>query len=82
MEFRIEGWFPPIIYVSHIDGIKYAICGSNWVAIPNEMTSTEVIKGWICTAKDAKKVAKQPLYPKRLSKKQIAENFKTINING
>jgi hypothetical protein len=82
MEFRIEGWFPPITYTSHVDGLKYAICGSNWIVIPHEMTLEEVTKGWVCTAKDTKKVDTKPLYPKRLSKKQIAEQYKTIEING
>ena len=77
IDFKIEGWFPPCIVKSHVDGVKYACCGSNWVEIPDEMTMEEVMKGWICTApaivpKEIKKV------PKRLTKKQLSESFDII----
>lgn len=45
--FKIEGYFPPITFTSTLDGQKYAICGSNWIPIPSEMTQQEVHESWI-----------------------------------
>jgi len=78
MEFRIEGWFPPSIIVSPINGRKYAICGSNWVEISHSMTMEEVTKGWICTAKDVVKPLKEVVY-KRPSKVDIFNVYKKLN---
>jgi hypothetical protein len=72
MSFKIEGWFPPIVYTSHLDGVKYAICDGKWVVIPNEMTLEEVTAGWVCIANNTPKA---PIYPKKVTKKQLLDNF-------
>ena len=73
-DFKIEGWFPPITYISHLTGVKYAICGSNWIEIPQEMTSEEVMAGWVCTAKvSLPKEIKKTIYPKRNTRTAIAD---------
>ena len=59
MNFKIEGWFPPIKFNSIVDGKTYAVCGSKWIEIPEDMTYDEILKGWICTAKIAEKVDKK-----------------------
>ena len=72
MDFKIEGWFPPAIFFSAITGINYAVCGSNWVEIPSSMTMDDVMKGWICTAKDKPKT--KPFIPRK-SKKDLIESY-------
>lgn len=83
MGFKIEGWFPPIKYKSHLDGKTYAICDGKWVEIPETMTYEEVLKGWVCIAKDAppksntyKKVTKTSLQQKTI--KDATENTNDI----
>ena len=56
MRFTIEGWFPPIKFTSLIDGKTYAVCGSKWIEIHESMTYDDILKGWVCTAKDLPKV--------------------------
>lgn len=46
--FRIEGWFPPGI-VNTLSG-RYACCGGNWIPIEDDVTITDVMNGWVCTA--------------------------------
>jgi hypothetical protein len=74
-EFKIEGWFPPGIFTSPLNGVRYAICGSNWVEISKEMTIDEVMKGWVCTANDSFSKPKS-LFPKYKSKTKLMEEFK------
>lgn len=46
--FKIEGFFAPITYTSHIDGQKFAICiGNPWIPIPDLMTEKDVQKSWV-----------------------------------
>ena len=73
MSFKIEGWFPPASFISPISGVRYAVCGSNWVEIPADMSSEDIMAGWICTAKAS--APKAPMYPKRMTKKQLLDNF-------
>ena len=61
--FRIEGWFAPCIATT-ITG-RYACCGSNWIAIEDDVTIDDVMKGWVCTApawkpKEEKPKVKRP----------------------
>lgn len=45
--FKIEGHLHPTTFTSVIDGRKYAVCGGNWIHIPNDMTFEEVLSGWV-----------------------------------
>jgi hypothetical protein len=72
MNFEIKGWFPPIKFTSVIDGKTYAVCGSNWIEIDANMSYEEILKGWICTAKEIpliksyKKATKTQLHQKTI----------------
>ena len=67
--FRIEGWFPPGI-INTISG-KYACCGTNWVEIEADVTTEDVMKGWICKA---------PIYITKNEKPKINKSIKKIKI--
>ena len=72
--FIIKGWFPPIVFTEYSTGIKYAVCGGTWIAIPNEMTIQDVVAGWVCTAKiyPPKEIKeKQTIYPKKTKKSDL-----------
>jgi hypothetical protein len=69
-DFKIEGYFPPITFTSTLDGQKYAICGSNWIPIPTEMTHQEVHERWV------KKEFKKP-EPNQIEKIVTASRGKT-----
>ena len=45
--FRLEGWITPTMITSVVDGKKYAISGSNWIHIPNDMTYEDIKNGFI-----------------------------------
>ena len=45
--FKLEGWLVPIMFVSMVDGKKYAISGSNWIHVPVDMTIEEIRAGYI-----------------------------------
>ena len=76
--FRIEGWFPPCIATTI--GGRYACCGGNWIAIEDDVTIEDVMKGWVCTApawkpKEEKAKTKRPTKAelgKTIIKKRIA----------
>ncbi len=75
MNFKIEGWFPPIKFKSVVDGRSYAICGSNWIEIPESMSYDDILKGWICTAKEFPKIKSYKKPTKgQLHKKTIEPN--------
>ncbi len=63
-EFTITGYFAPTVYLSHIDGQKYAICiGAPWIPIPFEMTREDVHARWIkkeVKREDAQFITKVP----------------------
>ena len=70
-KFTIEGWFPPAIFSSSVNGKRYAVCGHNWVEV-GDMTIEEVMKGYVCIAKDSP----PKLKVKAPTKKSIMADFK------
>jgi len=61
---KLEGWFPPCI-ANTITG-KYACCDGKWVEIEDDVTITDVMNAWTCTApawkpkEESAKVYKRP----------------------
>ena len=60
---QLEGWFPPCI-ANTLSG-RYACCGGKWIEIEDDVTITDVMNAWTCTApawkpKEEKPVAKRP----------------------
>jgi hypothetical protein len=66
--FRLEGFLPPIMFTSMVDGKKYAISGGNWIHVPNDMTIEEVRSGYVCLTA-IKKVDKREINKEVVSSK-------------
>ncbi len=44
--FKIEGRYRPVTFTSVVDGRKYAVSGSSWIHIPDDMTYEEILNGY------------------------------------
>ena len=75
--FKIEGCYPPTIMTT-ISGVRYAISGSSWVEIEDDVTMEDALKGWISTMPTIGieiKSKRKTTYAKRPTKKELLEKY-------
>ena len=73
--FRISGFMPPTLFVSPIDGRKFAVSGSTWIHVPDDMTYADICKGYIKTGGE-KLVTSQKDFEKEVLSSKGVKKYK------
>lgn len=79
--FKIEGWLDPVLFTSVVDGRKYAISGSNWIDVPQDMTIDDIRKGFVDKRIEARKKSVNDIHTEVMSSKGKTK-YKVSFING